>query len=231
MVIPINIHLHIGATPLALDDTVAFTRTFAFHGPEELSGSPSFLSDSLHPQFTPPCSLLLRFGDRDFAFRAPNHSGFQLPIPDVPRYETHDLATSQLRFPRVQVTSLRLPRSESPIPEYRYLASRELATYETNFLPFNSRDPTSRDLRNTCSSESRCFHGNWNSLPAHSTCMQLLHSSTPICRCAIATRFHLHSQVNSFPGVQVVDSLLLEESFTPNLLPFGLHLDLFLKTS
>jgi hypothetical protein len=68
------------------------------------------------------------------------------------------------------------------------------------------------------------------SLFAISTCMQLLHSPTPICRNAMANEFHLRLEVNSFSRVQVVDSLPLEESFAPKLLPFGLHLGLFHNT-
>jgi hypothetical protein len=68
------------------------------------------------------------------------------------------------------------------------------------------------------------------SLFAISTCMQLLHSPTPICRNAMANEFHLRLEVNSFSRVQVVDSLPLEESFAPNLLPFGLLLGLFHNT-
>jgi hypothetical protein len=39
--------------------------------------------------------------------------------------------------------------------------------------------------------------------------------------CAIATGFYFCLKVNSLPEIQVVDSLPLEESFSPKLLSFG----------
>jgi hypothetical protein len=145
--------------------------------------------------------------------------------------ETHDLAISQLRFPRVQVTPLRLPRSESPIPEYRYLAPREFATYETNCLALQLPRP---DVpRFTChvflrkSTLPRKLEIATRDIDVHAT-LALANPDMPICD---SNQVLLALKVNSFPGVQVVDSLPLEESFAPKLLPFGLHLGLFHNTS
>jgi hypothetical protein len=49
------------------------------------------------------------------------------------------------------------------------------------------------------------------SLIATLTCMQLLHSPTPICRNMMANEFLLRLEVNSSSRVQVADSLPLEE--------------------
>jgi hypothetical protein len=68
------------------------------------------------------------------------------------------------------------------------------------------------------------------SLFAISTCMQLLHSPTPICRNAMANEFHLRLEVNSFQEFKSSILFLLKSSPAPKLLPFGLLLGLFHNT-
>jgi hypothetical protein len=86
-------------------------------------------------------------------------------------------------------------------------------------------------------------HGIGKSLLAISTCMQLLHSPTPICRYAMANGFYLRLEVKSLATpprsnglrdfaillqkFQVVDSLPLEESFAPQAFPAQLLLGFF----
>jgi hypothetical protein len=156
--------LHKGGN--GLDGTVAFTRTFAFPGPEELNGSSLFLSDSLHPQFTPLYSLFLCSGDRDFTSHATNPSGFQLPIPDTPRCrDSRSLRSRGLRFSRVQSNST--STSEARVADTRVSLPRPLASSQL-MRPiawlFNSRDPMSRDHVPPVPPKIDGFHGIWKSL-------------------------------------------------------------------
>jgi hypothetical protein len=167
-------------------------------------------------------SLLRGIGTSPLAL--PTTRDFNSRYPRRRDAETHDLAISRLRFSRVQSNST--STSEARVADTRVSLPRPLASSRLMrpiAWPFNSRDPTSRDYVPPVPPKVDA-PTKLEIATAISTCMQLSHSPTPICRYAMASGFYLRLKVNSFPGVQVVDSLPFEESFAPKLLPFGLHL-------